>query len=282
MTTFERIIFFSIIITVISSLQFEVYKIFRNYLLRKEPEKKTVNYFSRMLFLVFLIPYILLFFTTYDSALFPGWMNTIINEYLLTKEIDISQSEIKIPLPDVSQKEDYSCGASALESLLNYYGKGSIKEKKVIKLLDMDDDGIEPYQIRKLLKRVHINYVEYKLMTMKQLIKCLNKNIPVMMMIQAWHYEKGYYDYRKEFNDGHWVIAIGYDNKNIYFEDPSLITLRGYIERDSLFSRWHDVEHLSQKNNRNYHTYFYGIAIWSNVKLNSNSSNSILKAIRIP
>lgn len=77
MTILERTIFFTVLISVIFSVQFIVYKTFRNYLIRKNLEKKNVNYLSRIPFLVFLIPYILFFVTRYDMAILPEWLNKI-------------------------------------------------------------------------------------------------------------------------------------------------------------------------------------------------------------
>ncbi len=77
MTLLERTIFFTVLISVIFSVQFVVYKTFRNYLIRKGIEKRTVNYLSRTPFLVFVIPYILFFITRYDMALLPDWLNRI-------------------------------------------------------------------------------------------------------------------------------------------------------------------------------------------------------------
>ncbi len=78
MTILERTIFFTILFSVIFSIQFVVYRTFRKYLLRKNLEKKTVNYISRTPFLIFIIPYILFFITRYDMTLLPDWINKII------------------------------------------------------------------------------------------------------------------------------------------------------------------------------------------------------------
>lgn len=84
MTILERTIFFTVLFSVIFSVQFVVYKTFRKYLIRKDVEKKTVNYISRTPFLVFLIPYILFFVTRYDMAILPDWINkTVIMPFFI-------------------------------------------------------------------------------------------------------------------------------------------------------------------------------------------------------
>ena len=44
----------------------------------------------------------------------------------------------------------------------------------------------------------------------------IDKKKPVICLIQAWNGDSDY-DYSKDWEDGHYVIAIGYDKNNIYF-----------------------------------------------------------------
>jgi predicted double-glycine peptidase len=84
-------------------------------------------------------------------------------------------------------------------------------------------------------------------------------------MIQAWRSidrrKRRWRGYKDEWNEGHWVAAIGYDKSAVYFEDPSLAVVRGFLAYDELVERWHDVGPYwirpYKKRMRN-----YGIAIW--------------------
>jgi uncharacterized protein YvpB len=40
--------------------------------------------------------------------------------------------------------------------------------------------------------------------------------------------------------DGHFIVAIGYDDQNFYFEDPSLAGRRGFIPIAEFDQRWHE------------------------------------------
>jgi uncharacterized protein YvpB len=40
------------------------------------------------------------------------------------------------------------------------------------------------------------------------------------VLIQAWKDENDTTPYPNDFEDGHYVVAIGYDKKNFFFEDP--------------------------------------------------------------
>jgi uncharacterized protein YvpB len=74
-------------------------------------------------------------------------------------------------------------------------------------------------------------------MTVQDVKKFIDQEIPVIMIVQAWTHKKEV-DWEKDWSDGHYVIAIGYDDKKFYFEDPYII-LRTYLEFDELEKRWH-------------------------------------------
>jgi hypothetical protein len=42
--------------------------------------------------------------------------------------------------------------------------------------------------------------------------------------------------------DGHYVVAIGFDDANIYFMDPSISGRRGYLSWREFKQRWHENE----------------------------------------
>ncbi len=37
------------------------------------------------------------------------------------------------------------------------------------------------------------------------------------------------------------MVAIGFDRRGVFFEDPSLGAVRGYLPNDELEDRWHDT-----------------------------------------
>ncbi len=172
---------------------------------------------------------------------------------------------IKINLPEVRQEEDWSCGAAVLLSVLLHYGKGPLTEKMVGDKLKMDETGTDPFQIKRVLMHYKIKFREYRDMTIEQLKQNVSKGYPVLIMLQAWGDNPELYTCCKaDCEDGHWLIAIGYDKDNIYFEDPVLDVSRGYISIKELDARWHDYEYLSEKDSKarnRYHSDHYGIAI---------------------
>jgi predicted double-glycine peptidase len=169
----------------------------------------------------------------------------------------IPEGAIKVPLPDTRQGEDYSCGASALQAVSGYFGVGPEEEEDYIRDLKMDIRvGSHPFQIIRAAKRYGLRVSEKEGMTVNEVKAYLDRGKPVMLMMQAWRDSQTEKSYAKEWGEGHWVVAIGYDRAGMYFEDPSLAAIRGFISYAELKERWHDT---GPKNKRIDH---YGLAVW--------------------
>jgi len=52
-------------------------------------------------------------------------------------------------------------------------------------------------------------------------------------------------------------VAIGYDNKKFYFEDPSAV-IRTYLTFKELEERWHDIDAKTKKKFYHFGITFYG------------------------
>ena len=177
----------------------------------------------------------------------------------------IPPGAIRIPVPDVTQQTDYSCGASCLEAICKYFGVGKSEEWQYVRGLRMDHRvGAHPDQISQLARSYRLRVQPYPKMEFNELRKELDLRHPVMLMIQAYGRQRvgkrrltrWRRNYTPDWNDGHWVVAIGYDRDGVFFEDPSLEAVRGWLSFEELCSRWHDTgphgRHLPR----------YGLAIW--------------------
>ena len=180
--------------------------------------------------------------------------------------IAIPAGAIRIPLPDATQVEDYSCGASCLQSICKYYGvgweRGLADEWDFVAALGMDKRvGSHAFQLIKLARRLGLTARPYDPMTQDEIKRELDRRHPVMLMIQAWGSDDksptGWIrDYSSLWSEGHWVVAIGYDRHGFFFEDPSLQMVRGFLTYEELATRWRDT------GPRGVHVPNYGVAIW--------------------
>jgi len=186
----------------------------------------------------------------------------------------IPSDAIKVPLPDTIQQKNYSCGAAAIMSISRFFGqrKGLEYEEDFIDMLKSlgmkPNEGTHPYQLRALIKKLKLKKEEYPDMTKEQLISCLDKGRPVIMMLQAYGEDKSgrpLKSYVGVWKEGHWVVAIGYDQYGVFFEDPSLEAIRGFIPYKELDERWHD---LGPEDEEIEH---YGMEIWKEGDLSADS-----------
>ena len=180
--------------------------------------------------------------------------------YNKNKEINNESNSISITLPeennileypDLRQDYDYTCGASCLQSVLMYYGFDAVESELVKKLGTTKDWGTEHTDIVRVAQEYNLE-VEYGKMTIEQVKNYIDQKIPVILDIQAW--SENNVDYSTDWDDGHYIVAIGYDNNGFIVEDPSDIG-RQYISFEELNKRWHDID----KNNTQ--LYNLGIAI---------------------
>jgi hypothetical protein len=89
---------------------------------------------------------------------------------------------------------------------------------------------------------------------------------PVMVMLQAWS-ESGSADWENDWDDGHFVVAIGFDKERFYFMDPSTPGQWAQVPRGEFVKRWHDVDdHKVQGTFSSVRTKHFALAFWKNQK----------------
>ncbi len=145
-----------------------------------------------------------------------------------------------IRLPLVRQATDYTCGIGALESVLAYYGIET-REDELAKLLKSDPKNGTAYQ--RIAKHAQEQGCEVRIiknMTMQELKSFLDRQVPVICLVQAWGDDPSQYE--RGWKNGHYVVAAGYDEKNIYLMDPSTLGNFAYVPIESFLKRWHDTD----------------------------------------
>ena len=164
------------------------------------------------------------------------------------------EGSIKTHVPTVRQEEKFSCGASVVKALFEYFKVSCHSEKQLINLLKTNErDGTRTINIIKICREYGLKTKARYNMTFEELKKYLDSKKPVITCIQAWGNKKKY----KDKKSGHYVIAIGYDKDNVYFQDPSTGKgMRGYIPWNELRERWKDMDTNGGDRTR------YGIVVW--------------------
>ncbi len=151
-----------------------------------------------------------------------------------TPEADSQKHLLDYPL--VRQSTDYTCGVAGLMSVLRYYGF-QVREDTLASELGTDQElGTDYRRIIEAARARGIQADPQAEMSPDVLETHIDGRQPVMCCIQAWGDPA---DYTGDDN-GHWVVAIGYDDENLYFMDPSTLGNVTFITRDELVERWHD------------------------------------------
>ena len=177
-------------------------------------------------------------------------------------------------VPIYRQSAIGNSGVSCVASILRYAKYDfDIREDNLARALGVtEEDGADPYKMIAYLNAVRYNDENNQCfaaekrenMTVDDLKKALDKGNPVICDIQAWNWDENEeysmdLDYSNEWECGHWVVAIGYNNDNIFFMDPSTAGNYTYIPKDQLLARWHNY-HIDG-NGQRYDTIQMGIIV---------------------
>jgi ABC-type bacteriocin/lantibiotic exporter with double-glycine peptidase domain len=149
----------------------------------------------------------------------------------------------KLHLPQFRQTYNYDCGATALQSILAYYGIEE-REDRIIKIAKTTKDGTSIENIIKVIKKYGLK-ASSKKMTIEEVKKYIDKKIPVILVLQAWAHKKKV-DWENNWEDGHYTVAIGYTKDKIIFEDPAHFN-NTYLTYKELEKRWHDMDTKGKK-----------------------------------
>jgi predicted double-glycine peptidase len=158
-------------------------------------------------------------------------------------------------LPVVHQTHNYDCGAAALRAVAHYYGVGPDREGDFIKACDTSKElGTDPTDIIKAARGMGLRAKRFEGMGLKNLMGFLQDGKPVICAVQAWGEEEDY----DELESGHYVVAIGFDERYIFFEDPSVKgdKARGHMPHGEFIRRWADVDRRGKTLEQ------FGIVVW--------------------
>lgn len=178
-------------------------------------------------------------------------------------------TKILYDMPLVRQSTEFSCGAAALLSVLEYYGIDEYNESEVMKEIGTTTEGSEIENMAALAERHGLKTEVLTDVTLPFLKRHVDRGQGVIVDAQAWPDDSvPHTPYPENWNDGHYLVVIGLDSEKVYFMDPSLLGGRGFIPVPEFLDRWHEV---SSKGEKLQHTavFFYGTpkppAAWTQI-----------------
>lgn len=151
------------------------------------------------------------------------------------------EDPIKVPVPNIKQLSNYSCGPSVLAAVEGFFDKNVSDERQMRSAVAAKPEhGTTPKKIIEAARADGFNVEPQVLATLGQVKAYLDRDIPVIMAIQAYSSDKDVQD----LEGGHYVTAIGYDDEGLIFQDPAIEgdDARGYLPYEDLDKRWIDKD----------------------------------------
>jgi predicted double-glycine peptidase len=154
---------------------------------------------------------------------------------------DASLPALLSGVPDVRQSTGYSCGAAALQAVLAYWGTSEREDRLIARLRTTPDQGTHPDDIVRVARELGLEAELRENLALSDLETALARGATVIVDLQAWR-ESPEPPWAERWDDGHYMVLLGIDRENLYFEDPSLLGSRGFIPVPEFLDRWHDYE----------------------------------------
>jgi predicted double-glycine peptidase len=143
-----------------------------------------------------------------------------------------------LEFPAMRQTYEFDCGAKALQSVLAYYGIYTREELLLKHAKTSIDDGTSIDQMCRVITSHKLSHTS-RTMELHECTNFIDQKIPVIILLQAWSYQD--IDYATTYENGHWVVLIGYDTERVIFEDPYAF-YRTYLTHAEFVRRWHGQE----------------------------------------
>ena len=156
--------------------------------------------------------------------------------------IEARSAQRELAVPDVRQATPYTCGASALQAVLAYFGIEEREDALGAELGATPTDGVTPAAIVRAATARGLSARFATDTRVEDLEAALGRREPVILAIQAWGKGRAGGGYADDWQDGHFVVLVGLDGAEVVVEDPSLLGSRGVMTRAELLERWHDED----------------------------------------
>jgi predicted double-glycine peptidase len=141
------------------------------------------------------------------------------------------------------QVTEYSCGPSALRSVLSYWGK-EIDEHELMKLMGTtEEEGTYPENLVKAARALGFDVEGKQDLTLDEVQKFTDAGHPMIALGQVWRSQsmaeaKALED---EWDAGHYIVVLGVDKENVYFQDPYARMCKAFVPRKMFEAHWHQV-----------------------------------------
>jgi predicted double-glycine peptidase len=138
------------------------------------------------------------------------------------------------------QTTEYSCGASALQSVLAYWGK-DIDERELMKLMGTtEEEGTYPEKIVHAARSLGFEAEVRQDLTLDEVQQLTSAGDPMIALGQVWRGSSSG-PLGEDFNAGHYFSVLAVDADNVYVQDPYVRNCKAFVPRAMFEAQWHHV-----------------------------------------
>ena len=138
------------------------------------------------------------------------------------------------------QTTEYSCGASALMSVLAYWGK-DVEEHELMRLMGTsEEEGTYPEMIAKAARALGFDAEVKEGLTLDEVQKITARGDPMIALAQVWRGAKSG-NLGEDWEAGHYFSVLAVDADNVYFQDPYVRNCKAFVPRDFFEAHWRHV-----------------------------------------
>ena len=140
------------------------------------------------------------------------------------------------------QSTEYSCGASALQAVLSYWGR-HVDEPELMELMRTNADvGTYPEDIVRGARALGFDAEMREHLTLDEVQRFTADGDPMIALGQVWRSQKdGAASAVDEWENGHYIVVLGVDDAYVYFQDPYVRMSKAFVPRQSFEDHWHQI-----------------------------------------
>jgi predicted double-glycine peptidase len=154
-------------------------------------------------------------------------------------------------LTSTRQSTEYSCGASALQAVLSYWGKDVEEQELMLRLHTSPETGTYVGDIVRVAREFGFTAEMKEDLTLADLYAALRKGMPVIACGQAWrsreHSDKSP---QEDWEDDHYIVVLGVDSNYVYYQDPFAKRGNAFVSHQLFEQSWHNVRGITSSDKK--------------------------------
>lgn len=153
-----------------------------------------------------------------------------------------------LPVPDVIQRTDYTCGPACLRATLEMYGLGSPDEMAIAKIAKTTSaDGTTPENLAEAARYYGLEAQVRQGMSIADLSQYVHAGVAVIVDYQAWRDAPSNTPWATHWGDGHYSVVMDVDRTFVTLQDPWIIGRCEKIPHHEFLERWHGGENVPEE-----------------------------------